>query len=253
MSALALALLLSIEPVPRLTGPVVDLAELIDQGHRAQLEQLARAARAENEGRGVQLQILTMPSIGDEPIEEFSIRVAEDWKIGSKGADNGVLIVVAKAERRFRIEVGGGLEGELTDIQSQRILDDTLKPAFLRGDFGGGLYSAAVAVLTAVHGLPEGLLRSPGFGPPPFAPHRQVGLWGLVGALLLFFFGSAGGFSLLLLLVFIVVLSTRLGRYGGYGGGRGGGWGGGGWGGGGGGGWSGGGGGFSGGGASGGW
>jgi uncharacterized protein len=252
MSALALALLLSIEPVPRLTGPVVDLAEMIDQGHRDQLEQLARAARAENEGRGVQLQILTMPSIGDEPIEDFSIRVAEDWKIGSKGADNGILIVVAKSERRFRIEVGGGLEGELTDIQSKRILDDTLKPAFVRGDFGGGLYSAAVAALSAVHGLPEGLLRSPGFSRPSFVPHHPVGFGSLFWALLLFFFGSAGGFSLLVLLVFIFFLSTRLGRYGGYGGwrGGGGGWGGGGFGGGG---WSGGGGGFSGGGASGGW
>ena len=227
---------------------------MIDQGHRAQLEQLARAARDENEGRGVQLQILTMPSLDDEPIEDFAIRVAEDWKIGSRGIDNGILIVVAKAERRFRIEVGGGLEGDLTDIQAKRILDDTLQPAFARGDFGGGLYSAAVAALTAVHGLPQGLLRTPGFGPPPFVPHRAGGFWGLLVALLLFFFGSAGGFFLLVILVFVFFLSTRLGRYGGYGGWRGGGWGGGGgFGGGGGGGWGGGGGGFSGGGASGGW
>jgi uncharacterized protein len=250
VGALALALLLGIEPVPKLTGPVVDRAEMIDAPHRAQLEQLAFTARNENEGRGVQIQILTMPSIGDEPIEDFAIRVAEDWKIGSKGADNGILIVVAKAERRFRIEVGGGLEGELTDIQSKRILDDTLQPAFVRGDFGGGLYSAAVAALSAVHGLPQGLLRTPGLGPPPF--RHAVGFGGVLGALLLFFFGSAGGFFLLVILAFVFFLSTRLGRYGGYGGWRGGGWGGGGFGGGGGG-WSGGGGGFSGGGASGGW
>ena len=253
MSALALALLLSIEPVPKLTGPVVDRAEMIDAPHRAQLEQLAFAARNENEGRGVQLQILTMPSIDGEPIEDFSIRVAEDWRIGSKGMDNGILLVVTKAERRFRIEVGGGLEGELTDIQSQRILDDTLKPAFVRGDYGGGLYSAAVAALTAVHGLPAGLLRSPGFSPPPFVSRPHLGGWAALLALLLFFFGSPGGFLLLILAAFVFFLATRRGAYGGYGPWRGGGgWGGGGFGGGGGG-WSGGGGGFSGGGASGGW
>ncbi len=223
MSALALALLLSVEPVPKLTGPVVDLAGMIDEGHRAQLEQLARAARNQNEGRGIQLQILTVPTIDDEPIEDFSIRVAEDWKIGSKGVDNGILIVVAKAQRRFRIEVGGGLEGDLTDIQAKRILDDTLQPAFVRGDYGGGLYSAAVAALTAVHGLPQEALRTPGLGPPPFRPQNPIGFGGLLLSLLLFFFGSAGGFALLALLVFIFFLSTRLRGYGGYGGWRGGG------------------------------
>ena len=146
---LTIQLLAAVEPVPPLTGPVVDLAEMIDGPHRAQFEELIRA---EKESNGVQLQILTVPSIGDEPIEAFSIRVAEAWKIASKGNDNGILIVVAKAERLFRLEPHGGFRGNLSDLQAKRILDDTLTPAFARGDYGGGLYSAAVAALQAVRG-----------------------------------------------------------------------------------------------------
>ena len=101
-------------PVPQLTGPVVDQAGILDGGDQSRLDALARAARAEHGGQGVQLQFLTVPSLDGEPIEDFSIRVAEAWKIGSKGADNGVLVTVSRDDRAVRIEVGGGIEGGLT-------------------------------------------------------------------------------------------------------------------------------------------
>ena len=247
MSALLLALLCATTPIPALSGPVVDAAGLLDVNARARLESLARAARALNGGQGVQLQILTVPSLDGEPIEDFSIRVAEAWKVGTKGSDNGLLFTVAKAEHKFRLEVGGGLEGDLTDIQSQHILDDTLTPAFRRGDYGGGLYAASVEALSAVHGLPQGAQV-----PQAWSQNSYNGRRG----------PSAGGLGLLawlllrhpIVLLFLVIVFFWLVRrrifflpfgFGGGGGFSGGG--------GGGGGWSGGGGGFSGGGASGGW
>ncbi|HEX9241921.1 MAG TPA: TPM domain-containing protein, partial [Anaeromyxobacter sp.] len=102
-------------PVPRLTGPVVDEARVLDASAQRRLADLARSARVREGGEGVQLQYLLVPSLEGEPIEEFSIRVAEAWRVGSRGKDNGLLVVVALQDRAFRIEVGGGLEGEIPD------------------------------------------------------------------------------------------------------------------------------------------
>jgi uncharacterized protein len=232
-------------PIPPLTGPVVDTAGLLDAGARRQLESLARAARAEEGGGGVQLQYLVVPSLEGEPIESFSMRAAEAWRIGSKGKDNGVLVTVAVQDRAVRIEVGGGLEGGLTDAQAGRIIRGTIVPAFRQGRYGDGLYDAGVAILSALGALPQDVARRTVRSPAPihfsslliigflailligrvltgFGPRRRRHLW--------WWGGPWGG--------------------GGWGGGS---WGGGSWGGGGGGGWSGGGGGFSGGGASGRW
>jgi uncharacterized protein len=165
---LVLSLLCAVHPVPALAGPVVDEAGIVEATARARLEALARAARALNGGEGVQLQIWTVPSLEDEPIEDLSIRAAEIWKLGSKGKDNGLLLVVARAERKFRLEVGGGLEGDLPDIQAKHLLDATLVPAFRRGDYGGGLYAASVAALDAVHGLPDA------FAQDKLRPQRRV-------------------------------------------------------------------------------
>jgi uncharacterized protein len=241
--SLVLALLCAARAVPALTGPVVDEARMIDASSQARLDGLARAARALKSGNGVQLQILTIPFLDDEPIEDFSIRVAESWKIGSKGADNGLLFVVAQTERKFRLEVGGGLEGDLTDIQAQHILDDTLTPAFRRGDYGGGLYAASIAALDAVHGLPQNVQAASSWSQPSRRAPRgflPLLLWLLIGH------------PLALIFVLFLVFWLPRNRYGYYGAG---GWSGGGGfsSGGSGGGWSGGGGGFSGGGASGGW
>lgn len=246
MRALALALALAAlpaaaeTPVPRLTGPVVDEARLLDAGARQRLESLAQAARAAAGGRGVQLQYLLVRSLDGEPIEDFSIRVAEAWKIGTRGEDNGVLVTVAVEDRAVRIEVGGGLEGGLTDLQSARIIRGTIVPAFQAGRFGDGLYDAGVQILGALGALPSGI--QPVRRAPPGARFSSLAMIGLV--LLVLFFRIASGFG------------PRRRRSLWWGGGPwmgGGGGGFGGFGGGGGGGWSGGGGGFSGGGASGRW
>jgi uncharacterized protein len=228
----------SLRPIPALTGPIVDEAGLLDPADRARLEELARAVRAQDQGQGVQLQFLLVSGLQGEPIEDFSIRVAEAWKVGTKGKDNGLLFVVSRDDRRARIEVGGGLEGGLTDSQAGRIIRDVLAPAFRAGRYGAGLEAAAVQALAALGMLPSDR-----------RPQRLPS-------------GALSGPVALLLILPLLLLSIfgRKRRYW-YGGGPwlGGGWGGGGWSGGrggfggGGGGWGGGGGGFSGGGASGSW
>lgn len=207
MTALALAALVALAPglaVPELTGPVVDRAGLLSRTEARRLEDLARAARAGGEGgAGIQLQYLIVPSLEGDALEDFSIRVAEAWRIGTKGRDDGVLVVVARDDRKVRIEVGGGLEGQLTDVQSSRIIRGTIAPAFRERRFGDGLYDAGLQILSATGSLPPeaarrhaarpshgarfgGLgfvalviafvvLRGMFFG---FTPRRRRGLWG---------------------------------------------------------------------------
>lgn len=225
--------------IPPLTGPVVDAAGLLGRDDVRRLEALARAARAPEGGTGVQLQYLVVPSLEGEPIEDYSIRVAEAWKIGTRGEDNGVLVTVAVEDRAVRIEVGGGLEGGLTDLQSSRIIRGTIVPAFRAQRYGQGLYDAGVQILGALGALPSGV-------EPVRRPQPQVRLSSLaiLALFILMFIGRA-----------LTGFGPRRRRHLWWGGGPwigGGGWGGGG-GFGGGGGWSGGGGGFSGGGASGRW
>ncbi|HVO17928.1 MAG TPA: TPM domain-containing protein [Anaeromyxobacter sp.] len=246
--AAALALLLGAAParadlaVPALTGPVVDQAGLLGRDEVARIEALCRAARARDGGQGVQLQYLVVRSLLTEPIESFSMRVAEAWKLGSKGSDNGVLVTVAVEDREVRIEVGGGLEGGLTDLQSARIIRETMAPAFRQGHYGDGLYAAGVQILGALGALPQNVAA-----PRPARPAVHLSSIGVVGLVVLF---------ILLRMVMGFGLRRRwlwgLPWIVGSGWGGGSRWGGGGLGGGGGS-WSGGGGGFSGGGASGGW
>ena len=236
--------------VPPLSGPVVDRAGLLDARSTQRLEGLARAARAQEGGQGPQLQYLIVRTTDGESIEDFSMRAAEAWKIGTRGKDNGVLVVVAKDDRRVRIEVGGGVEGGLTDAQAGRIIRNTITPAFREGRFGEGLYAAGQQILGALGALPQGLAE------PRRADRREVPI-PVVGPLLGLLM-ALGAPAIFLLIAFFAV-ARLLGGSRGRARGRGpwdrwgGGFGGGGFGGGGGGGWSGGGGGFSGGGASGSW
>ncbi len=181
-------------------------------------------------------------------MEGFAVRAFEAWKLGDRGRDNGVLVVVSREDRKVRIETGYGNEGALTDAQAGRVIRGTIAPAFQRGEYGRGLYDAGVQVLSALGALPQDAGRHMA------QPSRGQGLrTGAVIALLVLFLLARmmfGGFG-----------PRRRGFFGGpWGGGwGGGGWGGGGWGGGswggggGGGGWGGGGGRSGGGGASGGW
>lgn len=255
MRSLAAALLLcatlpaAARPVPALTGPVVDEAGLLDGSARRRLEALARAAWEQPEERRVQLQFLLVRSLDGDAVEDFAVRVFETWKLGSRGKDNGVLVVVSQEDRKVRIETGYGAEGGLTDAQAGRIIRNTMTPAFREGRFGDGLQAAGVEILAALGALPEGVR----------APARQRASPGLAGWVVLLI--ALAVFSLIAR-VFSASFGPRRRRFwygggpwGGLGGGfgGGGGLGGGGGFGGGGGGWGGGGGSSGGGGASGSW
>src|SRR5512143_2749289 len=210
-AAAAALLLLAAAPaaaelaVPALSGPVVDQAGLLDPRWERRLSDLCRGARAREGGTGVQLQYLLVRSLEGEAIESFSMRAAEAWKLGTRGKDNGVLVVVARDDRRVRIEVGGGVEGGLTDAQSGRIIRNTLTPAFREGRYGEGLYQAGREILAALGSLPEGMEAPRGRVQPRQIPIPLVG-W-LIGLLL------AGGAPLVFgLIVVAIVLRALFGR-----------------------------------------
>lgn len=159
-SALCLTLLLALlttpagaqtfVPVPALTAHVTDQVGMLNATQRATLE----AVLTEYEQRsGSQIALLLMSSTAPEAIEQYSIRVADAWRLGRKGIDDGVILIVAKdnpsALRRLRIEAGRGVQGTVTDVQSKHILQDVIAPYFRQGDFYGGL-TAGVSALTAL-------------------------------------------------------------------------------------------------------
>ena len=135
--------------VPPLTGRVVDLAHVLPAQESAELsDQL----KAHEEKTGNQVALLILPSLEGEPLEEYSHRVATTWKLGQKGTDNGVLLLVALNERKLRIEVGYGLEGTLTDLRSARIIRYEIVPRFKSGDIPGGVRAGTEAILKTIEG-----------------------------------------------------------------------------------------------------
>jgi len=256
-------------PVPALQKRVTDLTQTLTPEQQSQLE--SKLAAFEQQ-KGSQIAVLVIPSTKPEEIEQYSIRVVDAWKLGREKPDDGVLVLVAKDDRKMRIEVGYGLEGAIPDLIAKRIITEVMVPSFRQGDFYGGINHAVDKLIGLVSGeqLPA----------PAPAKANSGGLWDMlyffliggfiVGGILRAIFGNflggvlnggiigllawfIGG-SLLLAIVFGMVafavtfagVSSGLGHMGGMGGGgyRGSG---------GGGGFSGGGGGFGGGGASGSW
>jgi len=135
--------------VPKLTGRVNDYATMLSPATRQQLETVL----ADFEGQeSTQLAVLTIPSLEGAVLEEFSLQVAESWRLGQKGRDNGALLLIVKNDRKLRIEVGYGLEGKLTDLTSGRIIRDTIKPHFRKGDFDQGVSEGVSAMIAAVRG-----------------------------------------------------------------------------------------------------
>jgi uncharacterized protein len=274
-------------PVPKLTARVIDQTGSLTTAERDSLEAKLRAFE---QAKGSQIAVLLVPSIGPETVEEFAGRVADEWKLGRKGVDDGVLFVVAKQERKLRIHTGRGTQGTLTDALSKRIVADLVAPHFRSGDFAGGIDAGVDAIIKAIEGeslpLPDvtksarkvdttssfsnllilGLFLVPVVG---MVTRRMFGRGlgavtasGVAGAAVWFIAGSILFGMLAALAAFVFTLFTGGGGGGSGGITRGGGWGGGwipsgggsfGGGGSGGGGFSGGGGGFDGGGASGDW
>ena len=135
--------------VPKLQGYVNDYAGMISPSAKSKLEE---GLRAFEQSDSTQIVILTIPSLEGENLEEFGIKVAEAWKIGQKGKDNGAILIVSKQDRKIRIEVGYGLEGKLTDLMSGRIIDGVIKPRFKEGDFDGGFIAGVSSMIDATRG-----------------------------------------------------------------------------------------------------
>ena len=121
--------------VPNLTGPVVDLAQIYSSEEAIQLSNLCQQLVQKG---GPQFQVLTVPSLEGAAIEDFSIQVGEKWKLGSKEKGNGILLTISTGDRKMRIEVGQGIEGEITDVESYEYIQKILKPAFKKQRFYDG-------------------------------------------------------------------------------------------------------------------
>jgi uncharacterized protein len=145
---------LALVAVPPLSGRVVDQTGTLAVGDIASLTQTLKDLETR---KGSQVAVLIVPTTDGEAIEQFSLRVAEAWKIGRKKIDDGALLVIAKNDRRLRIEVGYGLEGALTDVTTKRIIDEDITPKFKAGDFAGGVSAGVNRMIRVVEGekLPE--------------------------------------------------------------------------------------------------
>ncbi|HOE16098.1 MAG TPA: TPM domain-containing protein [Syntrophorhabdaceae bacterium] len=135
--------------VPPLRGYVNDYANMMSAQTKENLE---AELRAFEQSDSTQLVVLTVPSLQGEVLEEFSVKVAEAWKIGQKGKDNGIIFLVASQERKIRIEVGRGLEGRLTDLTAGRVIDLVIVPRFKRNDYNGGFTAGVHALVDASRG-----------------------------------------------------------------------------------------------------
>jgi uncharacterized protein len=178
--------------VPFLDGRVSDQAGIMSPGAIRQVSTLL----AEHERKtGDQIAVLTLPSLEGESLEDFSVRVAQTWKLGQKGKDNGILLLVAPQEHKMRIEVGYGLEASLPDALAGRIIRDEIAPAFRHQDYDGGIRAGVEAILGALEGSytpkveSRNASRSSGNG---LAPDMDLPMRILLGA---FIFGILGLFT----------------------------------------------------------
>jgi uncharacterized protein len=185
-------------PIPQLSARVTDVTGTLNPAERAALE--AKLAGFEQRTGG-QFAVLLVPSTQPEPIEAYSIRVADAWKIGRKGRDNGVLLVVAKDDRKLRLEVGYGYEGVLTDAMSKRIIAETITPFFRQGQFAAGI-NAGVDRAIGVIGQDPAAVAPPARGPEQrSAPGVDMGtllvmllvVLPILGGVLRRIFGKVGG------------------------------------------------------------
>lgn len=154
---------------------VNDYAGILNPNVRQSLE---RRLQAFEEQTSNQILIAIFPSLEGESLEDVSIRLADQWKMGQKGRDNGVLLLIFKEDRKLRIEVGYGLEGVLTDALSKSIILNEIVPFFKQGDYSGGVQSGVAAIMKATQGEYQGL---------PQAKEEGSNFWGLLFLILIFF------------------------------------------------------------------
>lgn len=138
-------------PVPPLTGHVIDQTHTLTEEQKTQIEQ---ALAAFEQRKGSQLAVLMVPSTQPETIEQYALRVAEQWKLGRQKVDDGAILLIAKDDRTVRIEVGYGLEGALNDATAKRIIEDIITPNFRQGDFAGGISAGMKRMMRVIDGEP---------------------------------------------------------------------------------------------------
>jgi len=241
LAALFVAALAHATDFPPLSGRVVDAANILAPATRAELTQQLEAFEQRS---GVQLVVATVPNLDGLDIETYGVELARAWQIGSKAKNDGALLLVAKAEHKVRIEVGYGLEGDLTDAMSSYIISTRIVPQFRKGDFDAGVRDGVSGIIEVL-GNPQQAARAT---PKQHAHAAPVGIFWLIVLFIVIsgFGGRRGGGGGLARAIFwgsvLNGMSSGRGRGGFGGGGFGGG-----------GGFSGGGGSFGGGGASGSW
>ncbi|WP_408140397.1 TPM domain-containing protein [Paraburkholderia strydomiana] len=166
--------------IPALTARVTDETATLTVEQRASLEQTLQAFEAK---KGSQISVLIVPTTRPETIEQYSMRVVEQWKLGRKRVDDGALLIVAKNDRALRIEVGYGLEGVLNDATSSRITNEVIVPRFRQGDLYGGITAGVSSMMNVINGEPL----------PP--PDRRAG-------------GESGGVQGYLPILFVLTLAA---------------------------------------------
>jgi len=196
---------------PTLEGPVTDLAHVLSASEKANLTEKIAAFRATS---GHEVAVLTVPTLSGETVEDFAYHTARAWGLGSKDHDDGVLLLVATGERKIRIETGKGVGGDLTDVESSRIIREVIAPRLKGGSYGAGITAGVDAIVAKLSGMPA--------TPPAPAP-KAGGSPGvaIAFALIVVFF------VVFVFVAVIVSLVKGLARGGGGGGGYGGGYGGG--------------------------
>lgn len=150
-----------LQPVPALTARVTDLTDTLDANQKETIESELAALE---QRKGAQLAVLIVPTTQPEDIAQFAIRVYDQWNLGRKGVDDGALLIVAKNDRRVRIEVARGLEGAIPDAATARIIREYITPRFREGDFYGGIHDAIGVLTKLVDGEPL---------PEPFASDSE--------------------------------------------------------------------------------
>ncbi|EMY60787.1 TPM domain-containing protein [Leptospira terpstrae] len=236
---------LSSFPVPQLERRVMDHAGILSEATITKLESDLKQFEADTSN---QIAVYTTPSLHEENIEEVAIEIFDEWKLGQKNKNNGVLLLIAPNERKMRIEVGRGLEGALTDIQAKQIIRNEIRPSFKSGDMDGGVTAGVNSIMAAIRGeyapseddvatnrdnsfsdvAPSGLVGGiftfismfiPAFGGLVFT---IVGLFVLY-PLLVFIFGGTAALFVAIFLFILVMILKRIFGFGQGGGGSGGG------------------------------
>jgi uncharacterized protein len=148
---LAAGLAIADVPVPALQARVTDLTGTLSPAQQSRLEQVLMEFEAR---KGSQIAVLIIPTTQPEAIEQYAMRVAETWKLGRKGVDDGVLLLVAKEDRALRIEVGYGLEGVIPDAVAKRVISEIIIPYFKQNDYFGGIEAGVSRLIRLIDGEP---------------------------------------------------------------------------------------------------